>query len=161
MVVMHKLFYLVSACIVIAVVTAIGFSIYAWDYYEGAGPLPAQKTVIFKRGIGFQGTVEELAQQNAIGNPLLFKAIAVALGEARKFKAGEYSFSPSMTPHQIMTMIAQGKVVVHKVTVPEGWNVREVMQLLKNEPALEGDLPVAIKEVGSDRNLLHLSRGAP
>jgi UPF0755 protein len=143
---MRKFFYFLVVCTGIGVVGMIGFAIYVWDYYDGSGPLPAQATVIFKKGKGFQAIVDDLAQQGVIDHPLLFKAIAVVLGDARTFKAGEYHFTVAVTPHQVMEMIAAGKVVPHKITIPEGLMVREVLQILKNESALEGDVPAMVPE---------------
>ena len=139
---MKVFFYFVMLC----VVGALGVGIFALDYVNGPGPSSAQTSILFERGKGFEAMSDELAQQGVIEHPLWFKAIAVALGDARKFKAGEYQFPASITPHAVMAMMAQGKVVQHKLTVAEGLNVREVLKLVQDEPALEGDLPAPVKE---------------
>ena len=115
--------------------------------------------IIFPRGEGFQAIVSNLTTQGAIDNPLLFKVIAVALGSGRSFKAGEYNFPANASPHVIMSMIASGKVVVHKVTVAEGLTVRDISKLLVNDPALEGDIPVGIKEGSLMPETYHFMRG--
>ena len=127
-------------------VLALCFIIYALDYYNSPGPLKAPVNVMFNHGEKFQGIVDDLEQQGVIDHPLLFETIAAALGSGRSFKAGEYNFPANATPHQIMSMIAEGKVVVHKVTTPEGLTVREITKILADEPALEGDVPAGIKE---------------
>lgn len=143
---MRLFLYMLGICIVLAIASAIGLVIYAWDYYEGAGSLTQPKTVIFNRGEGFKQMADTLAAEGVIDHPLIFKGIAAALGTARKFKAGEYAFTPGMTPHAIMRMIAAGKVVVHKVTVPEGLTVADIVRILQSEPALDGEVPKGIKE---------------
>ena len=135
------------------------FAIYAYDYYSAPGPLTAQTTVLLPRGERFREITFDLAKQGAIEEPLLFETIAVVTGGARNFKAGEYSFPAGATPHVIMSMIAEGKVVVHKVTVPEGWNVREITALLMKEDALEGDVPSDIKEGTLMPETYHFMRG--
>lgn len=121
--------------------------IYANYYYVASGPLSEPKTLLFKRGTGFVEIVDQMNQEGVIRDPLLFKAIAVAVGSARKFKAGEYAFSPGITPKLVMDMIAEGRVVVHKVTIPEGITVAQTVEILNAEQLLEGELnPRAIEE---------------
>lgn len=134
--------FTLSLCVVAAVCVAI----YAVDYYSGAGPLTEPKTIIFSQGKGFQSITDELTQQGVIDKPLLFKAMAVALGQARNFKAGEYRFTERMTPKAVVVMIASGRIVQHKITIPEGLTVRDIVKLLQAEPLMEGDVPVAITE---------------
>ncbi len=120
-------------------------------YYDGSGPLAQDTTVIFKRGEKFQAIVGDMAQAGVIGDPLLFKAIAVAWAMRANSKPGNTSSPPPYRRAQVMDMIAQGRVVVHKFTVPEGFTAREVMELLKNEPALEGDVPAISKKAACCR----------
>jgi UPF0755 protein len=133
--------------------------IYALDYYLSPGPTTEPTTVFFARGVGFHGIVDSMAQSGVIDNPVMFKAIAVATGSARNFKAGEYAIPAQATPTAIMKMLAAGKVVVHKVTIAEGLNVREITKILQNEPTLEGDVPAGIKEGSLLPETYHFMRG--
>ena len=143
---MGKFFRFLFITFALGAVTLICVGIYAADYTSGPGPLAQPKTILFPRGQGFQAMVDELAQQGVIDNPLLFKGVAIALGDAHQFKAGEYHFTEKMTPHAIMVMISSGKVVQHKITIAEGLEVRDVIKLLQAEPALDGDIPTTIAE---------------
>lgn len=129
-----------------AALLAVSIMIYSFDYYIGPGPTSEEKTVVFRKGMGFVEIVDKMHDEGVIDHPRLFKAIAVVMGDARKFKAGEYKFSPAISPKLIMDMIAEGRVVVHKITVPEGFNVRQVAELLMAEKTLEGDVPSGISE---------------
>lgn len=137
-------FWLIA--ISLALVSFVCVAIYAVDYYSGAGPLTEKKVILFEHGKGFQAITDELTAQGVIDKPLLFKAMAVALGEARNFKAGEYQFTENMTPKAIVVMIANGRVLQHKITIPEGLTVRDITKLLQAEPALDGDVPAAIAD---------------
>jgi UPF0755 protein len=121
----------------------VGFVLYD---YNAPGPLLEPKNVLFKRGMGFEAIVDRMAEEGIIRYPLLFKVVAVLSGDARKFKAGEYAFTATITPKLVMDMIAEGRVVVHKITVPEGFTVREVLALLQKEELLEGDVTGEIPE---------------
>jgi UPF0755 protein len=141
-----KFFIAVLVFLAVAGAGLLGFSIYALDYYEGAGPKAEASTIIFKRGEGFHAIVDQMAAAGVIEHPLLFKTIAVALGEARRFKAGEYIFPAAATPHAIMALLASGKVVVHKITIAEGLRSRDIVQFIANEPALDGPVPIDVRE---------------
>jgi len=143
---MRRFFLFLLTCIAIVMVALGGVGFYVYHYYNMPGPLSQESTVVFKRGEGFIAIVDDLEAQGVIRNPVLFKAIAVLLGDARKFKAGEYKFSAAISPRLIMDMIAEGRVVVHKLTVAEGLAAREVIMLLNNEPALEGAITTPIAE---------------
>lgn len=143
---MRAFFFLVKWCFIFGLIGSIGLAIVAWDYFEGPGPLTGPKTVLLKRGQSFQAIVDELEQQGVIDRPLLFRGIAALLRQGRNFKAGEYQFAAGITPKAVMRMVAQGKVLVRKITIPEGLTVREITKLLMNEPVLEGEVPAGIAE---------------
>lgn len=115
---------------------------YFWYDFQSRGPLAAEKTVVIPRGAGFRGTSELLVAEGVLAYALPFEAAAVITGKAREFKAGEYLFPAGITPADAMEMIATGKVIVHKLTVPEGWRTLEVLEMLSKETRLSGDMPV-------------------
>lgn len=119
---------------------------YGYYYYSSPGPLTERTSVLFKKGTGFRAIVDQMGEAGVIRFPMLFKVIAVLSGDARKFKAGEYNFSAAISPRLIMEMIAEGRVVVHKITVAEGLNVRQVTELLNQQELLEGVIVNRIEE---------------
>ncbi len=62
-----------------------------------------------------------------------FTFLSFLKGVVNKFKAGEYRLSPSMPPLEILDIITSGKVVLYKVTIPEGYNIREIATLLEKK----------------------------
>ncbi len=130
------------------ILSIIGASVvfYTGYYYSAAGPLSEPSNVFFKKGMGFRAIVDHMAEKGVIRHPWLFKAIAAATGDGRKFKAGEYAFTAGISPRLVMDMIAEGRVVVHKITVPEGLTVPQIKELLSKERMLEGGVPEGLKE---------------
>ena len=124
----------------------LGLLTYSYYYYYAPGPLAVRQTVLFKKGMGFRAIVDKMANYGVIDHPWLFKVMAVVLGDARKFKAGEYEFSAAINPRLVMSMIAEGRVVVHKITMPEGMNVRQVVAMLNAQELLEGVIVARIDE---------------
>lgn len=119
---------------------------YGFYYYKASGPLEEPKNVLLPRGSKFGQIVDRLSEQGVIHYPLLFKASAVLSGNARRMKAGEYAFLPHVTPQGVIQALAEGKVVIHKLTVPEGLTSEEILELLRKNELLEGDLPAHMDE---------------
>jgi UPF0755 protein len=55
--------------------------------------------------------------------------------------------------------IVDGKVIIHAVTIVEGWNVAQVKAALMNEPLLTGDVPPDIPEGSIATDTVHFERG--
>ena len=76
-----------------------------------------------------------------------FIALPVLLSRApAKLKAGEYAFESGLSPAQIIAKITRGDVVIHKITIPEGWTSFQVRDALNAEPLLTGEAMVTIPE---------------
>lgn len=118
----------------------------AWDNYISPGKLAHDTTIILPKGNGFSKSVDDLAQKGVIDSPIIFKAIGYLDKDAAKIKAGEYLFPAGISPQAVMQMLVSGQVVVHKITIAEGLNVREVIALLKADAVLTGDVPLHIEE---------------
>jgi len=121
-------------------IASFSFAAFTWYDFHTSGPLAEEKIVFIPRGTGFRAATDLLAQEGIIARPFFFNAMAVMSGKARKFKAGEYAFTPNVTPEQVMAMLVGGQVVVHKITVPEGWRAAEVIDLLTKETKLTGTM---------------------
>lgn len=124
--------------------TALVGGIYA--YSRAAGPLDHPETVIIPRGAGFRGTLAQLEARGVIASPWLFAALAAGSGNARKLKAGEYLFPAAIAPGAVMDMLVEGRVVPHKITIPEGLTAHEIRTLLAREPLLSGEIEGIIEE---------------
>ncbi len=74
-----------------------------------------------------------LEREELIKNAKGFTCLAFLKGAVNKFQAGEYRLSPSMSPLDILDIITRGKVVLYKVTIPEGYNMREIASLLEEK----------------------------
>lgn len=110
-------------------------------------------------GTGFNAIVDELAGAGAIHYPLMFKAMVWQQGKAADFKAGEYQFDLYMSPADIMNKLVSGDVIIHAITIPEGWNVREVLAELAVYEILSGDVLPAPAEGSLMPDTYHVHRG--
>lgn len=122
---------------------AIGYGNWLWQDFNSAGTQPVDTTVIIPKGTGIAGIAELLASSKVIDNKLAFKLGARLVFEGRGLKAGEYAFPAYISPRAAAQLMIEGKVVQHKVTVPEGLTTAEIYDLLTQTPLLDGDLPPA------------------
>lgn len=85
-------------------------------------------------------TSEILNQYRIIRKPLYFYIYARVTGYGMRIKAGEYLLSASMTPRQILDMLAAGRVYLHKITIPEGYNLKEIADVFAESGLMEKSL---------------------
>ena len=50
----------------------------------------------------------------------------------QEIQIGEYELNQSMLPMEILVAITSGKTVLHPVTIPEGYRITEIAELLSN-----------------------------
>ena len=55
-------------------------------------------------------------------------------GDSRKIKAGSYEFAPGTTPRTLLSKLVRGEQAVRNITILEGWNHRQVFELLRASP---------------------------
>jgi UPF0755 protein len=117
------------------------------------GHRPEKVFVDIPRGTSRFGVAHILRRNDVIRSPLAFEIFS--LWHYRKpLQAGEYYFDRPVDSREVFWQIAQGKIFVHTVTVPEGWTSfdiaaeldrqgicsREAFLSAVNDPSLISDL---------------------
>jgi len=139
--------YLVMSLAALAVFAAAVVLIGLWAFaaYEGPGPATARGSisdVVLRQGAGLPEIAATLHRGHVISSPSLFIAAAQLTGAARRLKAGEYAFFSRASMAKVLAAIANGKVVRHFVTVPEGVTSDAVIGILMRANFLTGAAPV-------------------
>jgi UPF0755 protein len=115
--------------------------IWATIEYYGDGPNVADKNVVLPRGAALEAIAETLAREGILRHPRLFVVTVELSGAGRRVRAGEYRFPAAVSARDVVDILLSGKMVVRRLTVPEGLTVAEVVQLLLQAEGLTGDLP--------------------
>jgi UPF0755 protein len=125
----------ITAALLIA---ALGGAVY-WLYRdaEAPGPLAAARTLVVPPHTGTSEIAAILIDEGVIRHSLTFEALARLSGRA--LKAGEYEFPAAASPTQALEILAAGKTVKRRLTIPEGLTSAEVVALVRDAPALDGD----------------------
>lgn len=101
-------------------------------------PVVSNQPIFIKKGMGTPSLATLLEEQHVIPNRWLF--IIAAKLHPEKIKAGEYLFKGSLSANDVLTILVQGVVVKHVVTIPEGLTSAQVLKRLRQEKLLQ-DVP--------------------
>lgn len=102
-------------------------------FFVPASRTGGKKAVNIQKGTSFRVIAADLEEKGLIRSADSFIFAASILGDYKKVKAGEYELDSSMTPLQVLDMLVKGKVKKYIVTIPEGYNIREVAAVLAGE----------------------------
>ena len=129
------------ALFAVSMVLALAGAVSWWLYREmtAAGPLSEARRVVIPPKTGLAGIAALLAKAGVVRHALPFEAAALLSGEVSDLQAGEYEFPAATSPLEATAIIASGKTVRHRLTIPEGLTTAEVVALIKAAPALAGD----------------------
>ncbi len=137
---MKKLFRCFLFLLLLLALLSAGMVAFSEYTMQQAGPLVQPTNIIIRKGMKSQAVAEALGSAGVLRYPYMFYATQIASGKTKKFKAGEYAFTAGITPNEVLQKLVSGDVVVHKITIPEGWNMREIRASIMADSVLEGDI---------------------
>jgi UPF0755 protein len=97
---------------------------------QPAGQTPEKILIVIPAGQSLKTTTEVLFKNGIITSPFKFNLVARLKGYDKHLKAGEYALSASMAPIQIMEKLVKGEVELYKITIPEGFNIYQIADLV-------------------------------
>lgn len=125
------------AALLFAAGLAAAAALWGLQQLDRPGPSAREVTLVLPRGIGVRGMGERLAAAGALRQPWLLPAAAWLVDKAGALKPGEYRVPAGASPNAILALLAEGKTVVRRLTVPEGLTVRQVLALVAAAEGLE------------------------
>lgn len=78
-----------------------------------------------------------LQEYGLIKNKTIFYIIAKLKG--KNLQAGEYKLNPQMNMLEILNKIINGEVYAHRITIPEGFNIYQIANLLEKKELTNGE----------------------
>lgn len=91
---------------------------------------------IVEPGSSLNRVAHDLNALGLVRTPFFFILAAWKNGWQDSIQAGEYRFLPGVSPLRILEQMAKGKVLLHKLTIQEGWNFRQLMYAVYGHPML-------------------------
>lgn len=91
-------------------------------------------------GTSFSTVARRLADDGMAHPAPVLNAYARLTGDARRMRAGEYLFAAGTTPRSLLADLVAGRVLLHRLTLVEGWSLRDILRVTRAEPALRATL---------------------
>ena len=113
---------LLAALVLCGVLAAAGLTLrLAWTGGLGAHrPGPPYRAVVVPVGTNFHALVDTLVAKRLVRRPVLLRAAARLGGRDRHLRAGIYTVPAGLAPRDLLALFTEGKVVLVRVTLPEG-----------------------------------------
>ena len=128
--------------VIMAVVGALSALLY--HQFESAGPLPVSRVVAIPKGEGRIEIATRLERQGIISNRWTFIAsylLRNALSDSPvELKAGEYEIKKHASMADVLNTLVQGKSILLKLTIPEGLTSQQIVERVRGEPDLDGEI---------------------
>ena len=103
--------------------------------------LQSPMVFVIERGTSLRGVVRVLETAGLLEHPGSFARSAMRSGLAARLQAGEYETRPGMTPAELLKMLAEGRVLLHPLTLVEGWTALQALVAVQTHPAIDARLP--------------------
>jgi UPF0755 protein len=120
-------------------------------------PLKVPAPLVFKvaPGTRFVRVATDLAARDVVAQPRAWVLYARFKGLASSIKAGEYEIEPGATPRTLLEKLVSGQVLLHSLTIVDGWRVADLLAALKRNPDVAVTLPDAphdlMQKLGFDK----------
>jgi len=92
-------------------------------------------------GASFAHVATELATQGIVPHPRAWILYARLKRLAPAVKAGEYEIQPGTTPRELLTKMVNGQVLLHSLTIVDGWRVQDLLDAMRRNPDIVSTLP--------------------
>jgi UPF0755 protein len=113
--------------VLVAVLTSIVFSRYATSPVD---QLIVTKLVDIPKGAGFLRITQILDGAGLVKNRPFFWVLSIVKQSTRHIRAGEYEFTGSLSPSEILDKLVRGEIKSYTVMLPEDITVTEVARRL-------------------------------
>jgi UPF0755 protein len=148
----------------------VGGLAYLFDrQIEAAGPLASPKAVVVPKNEGAHEIATRLEREGVVGDRRLFIAgylwakLAAWLegGKPPQLRAGDYAVKQNASIREVIEQLTEGKTIAYRVTVPEGLTSHQIVERLKADANLTGDITAVPPEGALLPETFMVERGSP
>ena len=118
--------------IVLCLAGAAAYQALRWAQRPVVSPdqQPPAQIVVIPEGSSYQQVASLLKREHLIKSRAAFILLGKSKAADRKIHPGEYELNAAMSAEQILSKLLAGRVVLHPVTIPEGFTMAQIGQLL-------------------------------
>ena len=112
-------------------------------------PLRVAAPLTFKipAGSRLSRVAADLAARGVLARPRALVLYARWKGNASAIKAGEYEIEPGATPRKLLDKLVTGQVLLHSLTIVDGWRVLDLLTAMRRNPDVLATLPATSADV--------------
>ncbi|RLB35311.1 MAG: endolytic transglycosylase MltG [Deltaproteobacteria bacterium] len=114
-----------------------------------------KETFVVRKGMALREVATGLEKRELIRSKEFFLLWARFKGYGKHIKAGEYSLGAYMSPVEILEKLHRGIIITHPVTIPEGYTIAQIAQLLDDKGVVKKEVflslardPAVLKRYG-------------
>ena len=116
-----------------------------WREIGGTGSTESASRVVIPRRSTMRAAADSLERAGVIGSTRLFRAFASTTGQTRAIKPGTYLFPRHAGYSEVFDALVNGRGIVHTITVPEGYDIRDIAPLIAKALLVSED---SVREIG-------------
>ena len=117
----------------------------------GGAPHGVPEHVVIPTGSTFRAATDSLARADIVQWPVAFRLYASVTHRDRELKPGTYLLQRGISWSETLDALTRGKGIVHTVTIPEGWDMAEIVPVLSRALAVP---PESVLAAARDTALL-------
>ncbi len=124
-----------------AVAIGLGWRVYERHWLNE--PIPGLRNpVTFEvpQGASLRAVAQKLEEGGLMERPGIWLRHAKREGLATRVQAGEYRLSPGTTPALLLSQFVAGDVILHTLTLPEGWTFRQGLAAVQSHSGVRSEL---------------------
>ena len=125
------------------------------------GPLAADKVVYFPPRSDVLEMLSQLEREGVIDSPSLMNFALLVENARGKLKPGEYLFKRHASLREVIDEMVAGRQIMHSFTIPEGLTSEQVLQRLRENELLTGEIVDTPKEGALLPETYKFPRGFP
>lgn len=124
---------IIFGCITLVIVAALVGAL----LFTGGGTGDEDRAILIPRGASMAKVADLLSKEDVVSNKALFKVALRITPFMGKVRAGEFLFKTHMSNMAALKVVYLDNPIEHKITVPEGWTVRQIAAILAAEKLVD------------------------
>lgn len=97
------------------------------------------KDVLIPRGLSLKSVSDLLSKEGIIRHPVIFQNLLRLTNGNKKVRAGEFRFRTGANLLNTLKVLYHSEPITHSITVPEGWNIRQIASVLQEKNLVRSD----------------------
>lgn len=157
---MRRIFILVVLGCLAATSVGVGAG-YLWlkSAYKSPSAVPVDTVVVIPKGTGISAIATQLHNDGLLSDANVFRFGLRFFDDRRPLRAGEYKVPAGASPADIARILKEADPITYRITIAEGLSSAEIVDLVRDDPVLSGDIDDIPPEGSLLPETYHFHRG--